>query len=98
MSVLLKNAALAEGFDELVHIGGHLFTGDTFVVCLQVVDHVGNLEIAVGEMSVDVGRGLIEVDQMTEINVFGTGGDENCFAADVSEVKRSLKSHCIGWN
>ena len=49
-------------------------------------------------MSIDVGRGLIEVDQVTEINVFGTGGDKYRFAADVSEVKRSLKSHCIGWN
>ena len=98
MSVLLKNAALAEGFDELVHIRGHLFAGGPFVVGLQVVDHVGHLEIAVGEMSVDVGSGLIEVDQMTEINVFGTGGDKHFLAADVSEVKRSLKSHCIGWN
>ena len=65
---------------------------------LQVVNHVGNLEIAVGEMSIDVGRGLIEVDQVAEVNVFGTGGDKYRFAANVSEVKRSLKSHCIGWN
>ena len=43
-------------------------------------------------MSIDVGRGLIEVDQVAEVNVFGTGGDKYRFAADVSEVKRSLKS------
>ena len=67
---------MAERIDELVYVGGHLFASRSFVVGLQIVDHVRRFEIAVGKCRVDVGGCFVQVDQVAKIYVFGTGGDE----------------------